>query len=295
MTRHIEWHAALLKQTTRDICCHRSIDTRHGENEFVTAQAGQRITTPYHIHQAQRDGKQQIIADTMTERIVDPLEMVKIEAHQCDIRFVALCCRQQLFDPIMQQTPVGQLGQDIKIGQFADFFLGQPLAGHIEHCTERGRSPAKSDRRIKDGHRDSLSVLAKNGNIVTFAAGMQTIAAQHGMRFGKHQIEEARPTDQFTLRITKQIEQKGVQIFEKAVLENKNARLNSLQRRKKIRFRLAKLATCGDTGCCPFQYVPPSRSHFIPGDWKVANASVIVNSTPRKRNSLPWQPPQKQD
>jgi len=49
---------------------------------LVAAETGQRIDLAHHRCQALRHGAQQLVADAVAERIVDPLEMIEIEEDQ---------------------------------------------------------------------------------------------------------------------------------------------------------------------------------------------------------------------
>ena len=56
---------------------------------------------------------QQLIADGMAQRIVDGLEAIEVEEHHGDTMLAALCLRQRLLQPVMQQGAIGQAGQSV--------------------------------------------------------------------------------------------------------------------------------------------------------------------------------------
>ena len=73
----------------------------------------------------------------MAERVVDRLELVEIEMMQRH-DFVAAHPRQRLFEPFVQQHPVGQIGQGIVMRHVLDLDLGPALLGDVLV----GRNPA---------------------------------------------------------------------------------------------------------------------------------------------------------
>ncbi len=92
----------------------------HGKNEFITAQPRQGINAPHDAIQSPRHLAQQLVADTVTQRIVDALEMIQVEKNDGNFSLLALGSRQHLHKTFAQQAPIRQSGQHIVIGQFTD-------------------------------------------------------------------------------------------------------------------------------------------------------------------------------
>ena len=71
-------------------------ETRQHEHEFIAAQPRDRVALAHGLHQPLRDRLQQLVAGVVTERIVDPLEVVEVEKQACDLRAVAQRLRENL-------------------------------------------------------------------------------------------------------------------------------------------------------------------------------------------------------
>ena len=59
------------------------------DHEFITAEAGNGVATAQDVFKALANVTQQLIADGMSERIVDDLETIKVEEKQQAALFVA--------------------------------------------------------------------------------------------------------------------------------------------------------------------------------------------------------------
>ena len=167
MAFHVERNAAFLQQAPRNIGCSCGIDAGHDQHELVPTKAGQGIPAPHHGRQALRNPAQQLVAHAVPKGVVDPLEVIQIEKHQGDGGFITFRCRQQLFDPVMQQAAIGQPGERIKVGEVANFFLGQPLPGKVEHRTHRRRPTSEDRGRYPNADRNEQTVLANDRHLVT--------------------------------------------------------------------------------------------------------------------------------
>ena len=56
------------------------LQLRHDDGELVAAEAGNRVELPDAAAQPVGDDLQQLVADRMSERVVDALEMIEVEA-----------------------------------------------------------------------------------------------------------------------------------------------------------------------------------------------------------------------
>jgi len=68
------------------------------------------IRAAHDSRQTGRDGLQKLVADRMTERIVDVLESVQVQKQNRDLLRMTARRGDGLADPIVQQHPVGQTG-----------------------------------------------------------------------------------------------------------------------------------------------------------------------------------------
>ncbi len=87
-------------------------DIAENDSEFVATEPRDGVRLPDQSLQLLGDGDQQGISDRMTERVVDRLEPVQIEA-QDRARLAALHAAKRLDQPLMEQGPVGKVRQGV--------------------------------------------------------------------------------------------------------------------------------------------------------------------------------------
>jgi hypothetical protein len=93
------------------------------QDEFVTAQAGNRIAGAYTKFQALGNFDQHIIADGMAVFVIDRLEAVEIEIANRQHCPVAFGLRHRQLQAVGEQHAVGQLGQRIEMRQVFEALL----------------------------------------------------------------------------------------------------------------------------------------------------------------------------
>ena len=101
-------------------CVERRLNRGLQDGEFVTAQPGNRVSLPQAIRQAFGDGLQQSVADVMPERVVHRLELIEIEKVERQQPTPARIS-QGLFQLLVEQHPIGQVGQCVMMGEMLDF------------------------------------------------------------------------------------------------------------------------------------------------------------------------------
>ena len=77
-----------------------------------------------------RDRLQKLVADVMTERIVDALELVDVDIEQRELT-AAADLLQFALDLFAEQRPVRQVGQRIVMRHMRDLLVGRPSFGDI--------------------------------------------------------------------------------------------------------------------------------------------------------------------
>ena len=97
------------------------------DGELVASHACHRVRIPHHGAQASRHGLQQLVADRMSERIVDVLEQVEVQ-QMCGNGFPA---RQGMLQPFVEQGAVGQVRQPVVKGHVRYFGLVASLLGDV--------------------------------------------------------------------------------------------------------------------------------------------------------------------
>ena len=65
------------------------LDVVAEDQELVGGEPRQRVLGPQHRLQARGQHPQEVIAEVVTEAVVDQLEVVYVEQHQCDLRAVS--------------------------------------------------------------------------------------------------------------------------------------------------------------------------------------------------------------
>ena len=93
----------------------------HGE--FVAAHARHRIFAAHACDQSRRDHLQHAIANRVTERVVDELELIDVEEENGRTALGALRVRQRHGDAIAEQRAVRQSGQRVVIRLILDLLL----------------------------------------------------------------------------------------------------------------------------------------------------------------------------
>jgi len=197
------------------------------------------------------DRVHKLVPEVVSERIVDPLEMIEIEKHWRERRSVSFRRGQHLHHPVAQQAPVGQAGQRVEIGQFANFLFGLFLCRNIHHRADGGRLAVVAGGRGENMDGEGRSVLAPGRDLVFLAPGA-VLARFHllhekRMVMRRRQVERPHPVDHFFGRVAEQVGQERIDVFEQAILEHIDADLRRLGRCTKMRLRIQ----CG--ACRPQQ------------------------------------------
>ena len=100
-------------------------------DEFVAAEAGDKILGPQHFAQAVGDRAQQLVAAGMAERVVDLLELVEVDEQQRRQLIGALLGGKQAADLVAEIDPVGQRGEFVVARQMADARFGVAPLGDV--------------------------------------------------------------------------------------------------------------------------------------------------------------------
>ena len=89
------------------------VEARQDHDELVAAQPRDGVRLAHRAGQPLRDRLQQLVAGVVAQRVVDALEVVEVEEQARDVRAVALRLREDLLQPLVEQRPVRQSGQDV--------------------------------------------------------------------------------------------------------------------------------------------------------------------------------------
>ena len=115
----------------------RGVGVGAQHHKLVTAQAAHGVLLAQGGGEPLRHLHQQVVAHVVAQRVVDIFEAVQVQKHQRHGLVLALRVGQGGADAVLQQTPVGQAGERVKVGQLADvLFVFLALAdvrgnGHV--------------------------------------------------------------------------------------------------------------------------------------------------------------------
>jgi hypothetical protein len=86
-------------------------------DELVAAEAPERVDVADHAVEPGGDRAQQLVADAVTERVVDGLEVVEVDEQRRHRRLAATRACEHLRHAIQDQGPVGKAGERIVRGE----------------------------------------------------------------------------------------------------------------------------------------------------------------------------------
>ena len=148
--------------TSRSIDAHRLVQRRidavgdhHGvlgmvqslaqHHELVATEAGHRVAGAHDRTDPVGDGDQDLVAQLVTHRVVDRLEVVQVDEQQRDRVPAAEAAQsvQRTLDPLEQQRPVGQAGERVVSGLLRQRRLQQLLVADVARPRRRR---TRSDR-----------------------------------------------------------------------------------------------------------------------------------------------------
>jgi hypothetical protein len=99
--------------------------------EFVPAEAGDRIHFADARSHSPRDFAEQQVSRGVAERIVHGLEVIEIDAQDCQAALIPSSPCQCLLEAIFQQHPVRQMGERVMLRQKTDLPLRFDLARDV--------------------------------------------------------------------------------------------------------------------------------------------------------------------
>ena len=114
---------------------HGPADPRLYDGELIAAEAGDRVGVPRLLRQPFGDRLQQGVAGRMAQGVVHRLELVEIEAEQCQ-SLTALCMGQLRLQIETEQHAVGQIGERVVMRDVDQPRFGRTPFGHFLECGE---------------------------------------------------------------------------------------------------------------------------------------------------------------
>ncbi len=99
-------------------------DVIEENNELIAPEPGRGVVGSQASLEPGGDGLEQQIAARMAEGVVDDLETVEVEEQDGAAPFLALCPRQRLIEPVVEQQAVGEPGERVVVGHVIQLRLG---------------------------------------------------------------------------------------------------------------------------------------------------------------------------
>ena len=110
--------------------CSRSASS---DQELVAPLAGEHVGVAQHAAQAGRDGGQQLVAGSVSEPVVDLLEVVEVDEQQRDRGVGAPGAGERQVELLLDQDPVGQAGQRVVIREVRQLLLTAATLRDVSH------------------------------------------------------------------------------------------------------------------------------------------------------------------
>ena len=119
------------------------------DGELVAAEAGDRGAVAHALAQRVGHLADQLVAGAVAERVVDVLEAVDVEQHDCAARAVAGDVVDVALELALERAPVQQAGQRVVVGHVAQLGLVAAALGdvlglgeEVQRAVRRRRGPA---------------------------------------------------------------------------------------------------------------------------------------------------------
>ena len=101
------------------------------DDEFIPAHPCDRVGVAHQPAQPPRDDLQELVAGEMAKGIVHGLELIEIKVVHRHYFLAVNPVAQRLFEPLVQQHPIGEIGERVVVGHIFDLDLGLPLLGDV--------------------------------------------------------------------------------------------------------------------------------------------------------------------
>ena len=143
-------------------------DARNEERELVAAEARDGVALAHVLLDPLGDLAQQLVADGMSERVVDDLEAVEVEEEHGELLVVAVGLGHRERQAVAEEEAVRQVGQRIVEGEVLDLLLGALPLGDVDGRALDDREPPVGplDQVLALEDPDEASVLALQAELV---------------------------------------------------------------------------------------------------------------------------------
>ena len=136
---------------------------------LVTANAGNGVACTHAAFYDLCDGSNDLIAHTVTQAVIDALEVVEIKKQNSQRAPGALSVGDGLIDPVIEQVPVGQTRQGVEVGVALNLLL---MVNTLRHIAFDGNEV---------GRLAVLIVYRREVNFVEELRAVLAVVAQHSL------------------------------------------------------------------------------------------------------------------
>ena len=160
-----------------------------------------------------RHGREQLVADHVTEAVVHELEVVDVEAEEADAPARMLRADDRGGDPLSESGPVREPGERIVIGEVGDALLSPVALGDVLAGAERAGHAAAlvakdrvvpSDQPLLAGLRDHV-VLVFAGGVEVAGQELAEQLTRRGALVGRHDQPEPARTGELVLPVAEHV------------------------------------------------------------------------------------------
>ena len=130
------------------------------DDELVATEPGHGVVLAHAAREDRGDLHEQPVALLMADGVVDRLEVVQVDEEQGAHRPVPRAARLCALQPLHQQPPVGQPGEEVEVGQLPHLGLHRLACGDVARRVEQHRPAVHLERERGHLDREHAPVLA---------------------------------------------------------------------------------------------------------------------------------------
>ena len=173
------------------------------DHELVAAEARHRVGRADRTGEPTRDLDEQLVADDVTETVVDELEAVEVEEQDRDVALGAFGARQRVREAVDEQQAVGEVGEVVVQRLVRERLLGALAVGDVAHLHEvvaRVAVGVAHERHV-DQHRDDAAVAPHHAVLalverVRRRCSRRSMPPTRALALGRVEELERAPTEQ---------------------------------------------------------------------------------------------------
>ncbi|GEM_PF-2133190 len=143
--------------------------------ELIATQAGHRVRLAHAAPDTGTGLDDQLVAHRVAQGVVDFLEMVQVDEDQRHLVLAALGALEHIRQAVVEQEPVGQLGQAVVVGLLPDGIVGDLAFGDVDVRAIHHQGQAlggSGDQPATVGHPHPVPVLVSHAHLTLVILGL---------------------------------------------------------------------------------------------------------------------------